>query len=174
MNATEKYKKIFGKINSLTDELPWTEGLSNLLEHLLWDPRFILGISKTSFCNLIIKFLDNAEIKNLPRKEKEKKLKIHLTKLINESDIKIKEDEFNHYMKKPESSYCSPNEALRRSKFFSEDYLNKEFDVFLSLCSNSYLDKLYFEVMGDLDDIKEFKLGQNWTTHGNGGILLIL
>ena len=38
---------------------------------------------------------------------------------------------------------CNAREAVRRVKFFSEDYLNKEFDIFLSLCSDVYLNLFY-------------------------------
>lgn len=37
-------------------------------------------------------------------------------------------------------SMAAPREALRRAKYFSEDYLNKEFDIFWGSVSDSYLD----------------------------------
>ena len=65
---------------------------------------------------------------------------------------------------KPKESYCTPREALRRAKYFSEVYLNNQFDIFLSLCSDNYLDNLYRTV--DLT----IQGGGKWSTHGNGGL----
>ncbi len=61
------------------------------------------------------------------------------------------------------SGYCSPREALRRNKYFSEDYLNKEFDIFLNLCSDNYLDYIYSK-------FTNFNSGGRWSTHGNSGL----
>src|SRR5262249_1069615 len=54
-------------------------------------------------------------------------------------------------------------EALRRAKYFSEDYLNKEFDIFWILLSDRYLDEFY----GQFTAIKG---GGQWSTHGNSGL----
>ncbi|MFT4639666.1 MAG: hypothetical protein ACI8T1_002991 [Verrucomicrobiales bacterium] len=61
------------------------------------------------------------------------------------------------------SSIASPREALRRAKFFSEDYLNKEFDIFWSLVRDHYLEayyRLFTKIAG----------GGRWFTHGNSGL----
>jgi hypothetical protein len=57
----------------------------------------------------------------------------------------------------------SSNEAFRRARFQSEDYLNKEFDIFLSLVPKRYLDCLYSE------HFPGFELGNDWVTRGNSG-----
>ena len=61
------------------------------------------------------------------------------------------------------STIANPREALRRAKFFSEDYLNKEFDIFWTLVSDKYLDEFYgqFTKIGG---------GGRWSTHGNSSL----
>lgn len=61
------------------------------------------------------------------------------------------------------STIASAREALRRAKFFSEDYLNKEFDIFWTLVSDKYLDAFY----GQFTNIRG---GSQWSTHGNSGL----
>jgi hypothetical protein len=54
-------------------------------------------------------------------------------------------------------------EALRRAKFFSEDYLNKEFDIFWILVSDKFLDAFYRQ-------FTQIKGAGQWATHGNSGL----
>lgn len=61
------------------------------------------------------------------------------------------------------SAIASPREALRRAKFFSEDYLNKEFDIYWTLVSDKYLDRFYRQ-------FTHVKGGGEWSTHGNSGL----
>ena len=58
---------------------------------------------------------------------------------------------------------CNAREAVRRVTFFSEDYLNKEFDIFLSLCSDVYLNLFYQQFIS-------FEPSESWSTHGNSGM----
>ena len=60
-------------------------------------------------------------------------------------DAAISESERLDRYARPTYTVASPREALRRAKFFSEDYLNKEFDIFMSLVSDRYLDEYYHQ-----------------------------
>lgn len=64
---------------------------------------------------------------------------------------------------RPEYLIASPREVLRRVKFFSEDYLNKEFDIFWTLVSDKYLDSYYSQ-------FTTIKGDGRWFTHGNSGL----
>jgi len=156
MNATERYNRIFGSIESLADDIPWTTGLSNMVEHLLWDTKSILGISKTRFWQTILSMTEQDGFPTHDSKSKHKFVKTRLDDLLKASDVSSR-------YSPPRHGYCSPSEALRRAKYFSEDYLNKEFDIFLNLCSDRYLDFLYSRFI-------PLQGGGHWSTHGNSGL----
>jgi hypothetical protein len=61
------------------------------------------------------------------------------------------------------ATLANPRELLRRAKYFSENYLNKEFDIFWSLASDNYLDSWYSK-------FTTLKGGGEWFAHGNSGI----
>lgn len=156
MKAFEKYRAVFGSIDDLTDEVPWTTGVSNLVEHLLWDTKAVLGISKTELVRKIVHWLDDEECRQTDGQTRASFVAQRLKTLTEQSDA-------TERYTKPRSSYCGPREALRRNRFFSEDYLNKEFDIFVGLASDHYLDALYGEIL-------EFEPGGHWVTHGNSGL----
>lgn len=85
----------------------------------------------------------DAQVRGGTLEEKEAFVKGQLDALIQGGE------QLNRY-DKPSSSVASPREALRRAKYFSEDYLNKEFDIFWGLVSDAYLDQYY----GQFFDIK--------------------
>jgi hypothetical protein len=147
--AQEKYTNVFGSISHLKDEMPWTTGLSNMMEYLQWETSAVLGISKAKLIKDVLKIAGADDRETAVNKE--------LEKIRNESDIA------DRYAL-PKESYCTPREALRRGKFFSEDYFNKEFDVFMSLCSDEYLDSFYRQFY------PKIKGGHRWSTHGNSGL----
>jgi hypothetical protein len=155
MKASEKYRNVFGEIKSLNDEVLWTSGLSNMMEHFLWDTSKVLGISKTEFAKYIVSLADEFITfdKALRWDFVENKLRV----LAESSDTVDRKA-------KPKYSYCTPREALRRARYFSEDYLNKQFDIFMSLCSDDYLDNLYRTV-----GLNILGIGK-WSTHGNSGL----
>lgn len=156
MKASEKYRKVFGSISHLKDEIPWTTGLSNMVEFLVWEPQRILGIHKKQYVNQIIEWATQPEMldKNLEDIKKEVAKKLQHEMNVNE--------QLETYAPRT-TGICNAREAVRRVKFFSEDYLNKEFDIFLSLCSDTYLDTFYEQFIF-------FNKGQSWSTHGNSGI----
>ena len=126
MKAKDKYLSVFGKIESLSDQLPWTNGVSNLVEHLLWDTKAVLGIHKTTLIKKIILLLEENCEPNASVDVRIKFIEDKLKQSIQETDCCQRYDD-------PKGSYCGPREALRRNRYFSEDYLNAEFDIFLSL-----------------------------------------
>ena len=105
---------------------------------------------------LIVNETESVELKKEITKAKRGHYKRFLTKMGNKNDLSDKYD-------KVESGYRSGRESLRHIQYFIEDYVNKEFDVFMSLSSDNYLDYFYKNIF----TLKE--KGQ-WVTHGNGSM----
>ncbi|MEN6669939.1 hypothetical protein AAJP47_06140 [Psychrobacter sp. B38] len=156
MKAAEKYRRVFGSIEHLKEPLPWTTGLSNMVEFLVWEPQRVIGISKKQYVRQIIEWATLPELAGKSLEEMEKDISKKLNQKMSESE------QLDPYSKQT-IGICNAREAVRRVKFFSEDYLNKEFDIFLSLCSDNYLDQLYGQFI-------TFVQGGSWSTHGNSGI----
>lgn len=156
MKAAEKYRRVFGSISHLKDEIPWTTGLSNMVEFLVWEPQRILGISKKQYVRQIIEWAAHPEMQGKTLQDIEDEVS---NKLQSQMD---KNEQLNTYSTQT-TGICNAREAVRRVKFFSEDYLNKEFDIFLSLCSDSYLNTFYEKFI-------TFNKGGSWSIHGNSGI----
>ena len=156
MSARDEYIQIFGELKSLDQDIPWTTGLSNMFEWLAWYPENILGVSKSRYQEIIIElcksYIDNGiELEGI-----EDFVEKHLNENLKKSAKKHKYD-------KSTNNVANCRELLRRAKYFSEDYLNKEFDIFMSLVSDRYLDCLYNKFTPILD-------GGRWNSHGNGGL----
>ncbi|WP_413518873.1 hypothetical protein [Psychrobacter glacincola] len=156
MKAAEKYRRVFGSISHLKDQIPWTTGLSNMVEFLVWEPQRVLGISKKQYVRQIIEWARLPELENKSIEEVEKVISKKLIQKMSESE------QLETYSTQT-TGICNAREAFRRVKFFSEDYLNKEFDIFLNLCSDSYLNLLYAQFIN-------FDQSGSWSTHGNSGI----
>jgi len=156
MKAPEKYRSIFGSFSHLSSSIPWTTGLSNMAEFLIWGTSYVLGVSKKEYTRQIIKWTKDDEMKDLSIDEISKKIDKKIDSLYKETE------QFERYAKKS-TGICTAREALRRVKYFSEDYLNKEFDIFLSLSSDQYLDEFYKQFIN-------FDKKNSWSTHGNSGL----
>lgn len=152
----EKYKRIFGEIKTLAEPISWSTGVSNMLEWLLWDTKNILGVAKTQYWKQLIDLTHHDPIKNSSLDEKKKYVSKVLKAQITDSDQQ------ERYVR-PKSSVASPREALRRAKYFSENYLNKEFDIFWTLVSDKYLDTYYSQFTTLTGDGR-------WSTHGDSGL----
>ncbi|WP_199507378.1 MULTISPECIES: hypothetical protein [unclassified Psychrobacter] len=153
MKAAEKYRKVFGSISHLKEQLPWTTGLSNMAEFLVWEPQRVLGVSKKQYVQQIIKWATQPELSGKSFAEIEKVVN---KKLIQEMQASEQLETYSEQT----TGICNAREAVRRMTFFSEAYLNKEFDIFLSLCSDVYLDLFYSQFI-------DFNKGGSWSTHGN-------
>jgi len=156
MTARDKYIQVFGKIDTLAEPVSWSTGISNMLEWLLWDTNHVLGVTKTQYRKKIVNWSHDEAVRNSNLEKKQQ----FVNKKINEE---LTSSEKLERYERPSSSIASPREALRRAKFFSEDYLNKEFDIFWGLVSDAYLDSFYSRFT------KLNKSGQ-WYTHGNSGL----
>ncbi|MGM8937453.1 hypothetical protein ACS8E2_02035 [Psychrobacter glaciei] len=156
MKAAEKYRRIFGSMSHLKDQISWTNGLSNMVEFLAWEPQRILGISKKQYVRQIIEWAVHPDLegKNLEDIEQS---------VIKNINLKMSESEQLETYSTQTLGICDAREAVRRVKFFSEDYLNKEFDIFLSLCGDVYLDLFYQQFIS-------FEPNRSWSTHGNSGM----
>lgn len=156
MKASEKYKNVFGQIESLGETISWSTGISNMLEWLTWSTNDVLGVTKTKYRQLIVELCHDPSIRDSTLEEKHKFVESHLRTTMLENERLGRYD-------KSSSSVASPREALRRAKYFSEDYLNKEFDIFWSLVSDSYLDEFYGQ-------FTKLNGGGRWFSHGNSGL----
>ena len=156
MNTVEKYRRVFGSMSHLKDQITWTNSLSNMVEFLAWEPQRILGITKKQYVRQIIEWATHPELvgKNIEEIEQS---------IIKKLNQKMTESEQLETYSTQTSGICDAREAVRRVTFFSEDYLNKEFDIFLSLCSDVYLDLFYQQFIS-------FEPNRSWSTHGNSGM----
>ena len=156
MSARDKYIKIFGKFESLDEKVPWPMGLTNLFEWLTWSTHCVLGVTKEKYREQIVKQSYGEAIKGASLDAIQQ---IIATQIANE----MKANEQDERYSLANSGIASSREALRRVKFFSENYLNKEFDIFWSLASDSYLDAFYSQ-------FTKIVGGGSWFCHGNGGV----
>lgn len=148
-------KEITGTISHLSEPAPWTESLSAMFDWITWETSAILGVSKSK---LYTKAIQHA----LTHCNKETDL-LKVTKSFQKIlENEIKDSVKDRYSSK-RSGLAHPVEALRRAKFFKEDYLNKEFDLFMNLVPSSYLDSFYSSYFF-------FNSGNTWTNIGNSGL----
>ncbi|MEC9443572.1 MAG: hypothetical protein VX408_00730, partial [Pseudomonadota bacterium] len=156
MKAAEKYRRVFGSVRHLKDQLSWTTGLTNMVEFLAWEPKQILGITKKQYVRQIIEWATQPELAGKSVEEIEHAI-------IKKLNAKMHDTEQLETYSSQRVGICHPREATRRVMFFSEEYLNKEFDIFLSLCSDVYLDSFYQQFI-------TFEPNGSWSTHGNSGL----
>ena len=154
MIARDKYILIFGSIRSLAHEVSWSTGVSNMLEWLTWSTNDVLGVTKTKYREQIVRWSHEVRDASLEAKQH------YVVRKINDE---MRKNEGHEPYTPRGHGIASPRESLRRAKFFSEDYLNKEFDIFWTLVSDKYLDLFY----GQFTRIAG---GGRWFTHGNSGL----
>ena len=136
MLALEKFKRVFGEIHSLAEPISWSTGISNMLEWLTWSTDSILGISKTEYRKKVIQLCMDAPDDIADQAS--------MVQYVNRAlDKEMAENEPLERYAPAKYTVATAREALRRSKYFSEDYLNKEFDIFWTLVADAYLDKYY-------------------------------
>jgi len=156
VSARDKYIHIFGQISSLAERISWSTGVSNMLEWLVWSTNNVLGVTKTDYYKQIVRWTHENPVRDGTLDEKERYVSLKLK-------AELKKSEQHDRYSPPKYSIASAREVLRRAKFFSEDYLNKEFDIFRALVSDRYLDAFYrqfTQIVGN----------GSWFTHGNSGI----
>src|SRR5919198_3363942 len=123
MKACDKYINVFGRLESLADRISWATGVSNMLEWLTWDTRNVLGITKTQYWKQILAWSLEGAVRDGALDEKLKYVSSRL-------DQEMQQTEQSERYAPRAPTIASARGALRRAKFFSEDYLNKEFDIF--------------------------------------------
>jgi len=109
MKASEKYINIFGSISHLSDEIPWTTGVSNMVESLVWGTRHVLGVSKKDYWKQIVDWSCSNDMKDLSTIEIQQIIEQKLNALL------LTTEQFSRYSKKS-TGICSAREALRRNK----------------------------------------------------------
>lgn len=128
MSNNELNKKIHECFTSLEERQPWTASMVNLIQHISWETEDILGTSKTM---LIKDTIDSTleEVKNgsVDSDAIIKKIKDKHNKQKKSSQATDKYSAFSSKV------LISPWEAQRRIRYFSENLLNHEFDIFMNL-----------------------------------------
>ena len=137
-----KERLVLTKIKHLKEQLPWTMGLAGLVRLVTWESKNVLGVSKNEMVEKIIgwvlEFQGERDEETAPPNEKEifEYCKKRMDAEMAQSEVdkiyaeKITQDEEKNKL------LIDPTEAQRRMRCFSEEFLNKEFDVFLSLLPN--------------------------------------
>ena len=118
----------------LKDYSPWTMGLAGITRLMTWETETVLGISKTSFRKRIIQ-----DVLEILQSDSKKYSEIDSILSCKYSDEIDESNAIEIYEKPTKSKLISPFEAQRRVRYFSEEFLNKEFDVFMSLLPNQIL-----------------------------------
>ena len=153
-SAAQKYRQVFGYYDTLATAESWTTGLSNMLEWLTWSTDNVLGVTKSTYTKRIVEWCHEK------RSSSAESMLAHVTARLKDE---VERSDVSERYAPTKSTIASAREALRRSKYFSEDYLNKEFDIFWTLASDTYLDAFY----GQFTRIRG---GGHWSTHGNSGL----
>ncbi len=154
--VSARYLKIFGEIRSLSDQMHWTMGISNMFEWLIWDTKSVLGISKTKLRNRVVEMCTADDLAGCDP--------AHVQKVIEKrfaEETKASEQPGRYSPTK--GGMLTPREALRQVKYFSEVYLNKEFDIFWLLSSDKFLDAVY-------EPHFKMPVGGQWSSHGGCGL----
>ena len=163
----KKAKKRIGLLNTehLKESQPWTMGLVDLLTLLTWETARVLGISKTKYRKKIVELTMDCLKRRLPDKgidfsEIEKKANAEVDRNIKQQieDANPKKDD--RYETPVTGLMVAPFEAQRRLRYFDKEYLNKEFNIFLSLLPDATLTRYFsqfFEVSNE----------SKWSVFGN-------
>ena len=123
-----------------------------MLEWLAWEPKHILGVSKNAYRKLIVEWSHENSVLKKPIENK-------ICHVKKKHEYESREHEQTDRYSSQNKGIASAREAVRRAKYFSENYLNKEFDIFWALVSDRYLHEFY----GQYTELN----GQGtWYTHG--------
>ena len=152
----DRYINVFGGLKSLAERIPWTTAVSHLLEWVTWNTKYVLGVSKKEYWKRAIKLSEHDAVRNAALQQK---FDYVSRKLDDEAKCSEKSERYAPYC----YTIASSREALRRAKFFSEAYLNEEFDIFWTLVSDKYLDEFYAQ-------FTHIRGGAQWSTHGDSNL----
>jgi hypothetical protein len=166
MDTEEKKLDKLNWIKDFRDPFPWTMGLAGMLKWLRWQPKDLLGVKigdlEVFDCGeqqyLTLSEFSDIAVEEILISLKELGL---FTEEIPEADVKAKLlDKLNQRQPK----WTSPEAAQYSLRTRKEDYLNKEFDVFLSLLPDSVLTAFFRNVFDDERNVP----ASRWNVIGNG------
>jgi len=167
MTAKENYKHRTGlqETKHLKDSQPWTMGLAGLLRLVTWQTASVLGISKTKYRNAVVKWTVEVFRRHVGEEDFDfPKIESEAGSLVERNSAeqvqKANPEEGKMYEKPKTGLMVAPYEAQRRLRYFDEEYLNKEFDIFLALLPDQTLTQ-YLNQFFDLPEMNE------WSVFGN-------
>jgi hypothetical protein len=120
-------KLILKEVGTLRNPWPWTMGMAGLVKWLSWQTENILGMSKSMLINQAV--LESIKVCNDGVEPPEAELKSARRKVAE----KLKKD----------PKWKRPREIQRHLRVKTEDYLNKEFDIFVSLLPDRALNDYF-------------------------------
>jgi|GEM_PF-1641514 len=138
---------------------PWCDGLVGLVKWLVWHTENVTGKSKNATYKQVI----TESLKQLELDESEQARLLKAFDAIVKGEVKDTTPE-NKYDSYRTEKFIHPFEATRRIRYFSEDFLNKEFDIFCALLPNDLLHR-YLATHFELD------AGGRWQIFGNSNDL---
>ena len=142
----------------LKNRISWTSGVAGVIRLLTWETDNALGISKTQLQQRVLEHVFQSCENEVLTEEKFKSIATSLdTKTRREIESASVE---NLYDDPKKGLLINPIEAQRRVRFFSEEFLNKEFDVFMSLLPN-------IEITNYLNTHFTLKEDSEWTIAGS-------
>lgn len=146
------------KTNHLKNRISWTSGVAGVIRLLTWETDNALGISKTQLQQRVLEHVFQSCENEVLTEEKFKSIATSLdTKTRREIESASVE---NLYDDPKKGLLINPIEAQRRVRFFSEEFLNKEFDVFMSLLPN-------MEITNYLNSHFTLEKDSEWTIAGS-------
>ena len=104
MSARSRYISIFGRIATLAERLPWSTGVSNMLEWLTWSTGHVLGVKKTDYRKQIVAWSHDEEIRHLDLEAKQ----LFVEKKINDLLVETEQSERSA---RPSTSSGTPTTA---------------------------------------------------------------
>lgn len=128
-------RHIVYKTTHLKDRISWTAGLAGVIRMLTWETKNALGIDKTELQRHAIHHADAMRGYKLMSKEELKEITDLINKRVNKTEVS-KANVEGLFDEPKTGMLINPIEAQRRLRIFSEEFLNKEFDVFASLLPN--------------------------------------
>lgn len=130
-------------ITHLKETQSWTSGLLALASWFSWQTAYLLGRSKTA----LIRDVVNHVLPKSPdealelEKRRESLQKTFVRKVIYSHYQRGNAKEI--YSHPVTDIYIRPEEVIRRLRYFSEDFLNREFDIFFSLLPDCLLNEFF-------------------------------
>jgi hypothetical protein len=130
-------RHVIYRTKHLKDQISWTAGLAGVIRLLTWETNNALGISKTQLQQRTLDHVFQSCENDVLTLQKFQKI---ASTLASKTRAEIEAANVENLYDDPKpKSLINPIEAQRRMRLFLEEFLNKEFDVFMSLLPNSTL-----------------------------------